>query len=434
MSYRIVTTVKSLRFPKKSLRKFGHQETSFLSPYEKTLFEAFPNLLRERRIPVVQRLGWASSSAFDILECTGNTISFGRYCFRRSESNKNGEPAGRKIRSLPLRGCKTPEPGEEVALEALENKIVQVMIGLRTPITNIYLKGFLFRFFRWANDFDFSADPTLIPIWVGFPNLPVNLYNEDYLKCIAGNFWEILRIHDSTLAWTQTAEALVCVDVDIAKPLPDRIWIGQGEKGFWKPVRFHRVPPICNLCRKLGHTQDVCKRKIKESAQSHPPQQPSIAPLAANGKKIDQEWHVVHRKGEASKHDSSKLLNLPIPVSNAFERLASNFGLNDEPDVGLNETDEPVVGRNETVRASSSISFDPSIVDMMATIPVPVDDVHGTGIVHACSLVVKPIWSPGGIVVLPEVLSADNMSVTSTTVTTSTVFGKESAVLGNNNT
>ncbi|MQL81526.1 hypothetical protein Taro_013981 [Colocasia esculenta] len=55
-----------------------------------------------------------------------SAIPSGRYRCRRSESNKNGEPARRKIRSLPSRGCKTPKSGEEVALEALVLQAVQV--------------------------------------------------------------------------------------------------------------------------------------------------------------------------------------------------------------------------------------------------------------------------------------------------------------------
>ncbi|MQM04538.1 hypothetical protein Taro_037339 [Colocasia esculenta] len=152
---------------------------------------------------------------------------------------------------------------------------------------NLYLKGFLFRFFRWCADFDFTSDPILIPIWVCFPHLPVNLYNEDYLRCIAGNFDEVLRIHDSTLAWTQTAEALVRVDVDISKPLPDRIWIGYGDGGFWQSVNFHRVPPICTICRRLGHSQDACKKKVRDVASVENQQPTSF--IAVHAKLNDRE-------------------------------------------------------------------------------------------------------------------------------------------------
>ncbi|MQL70165.1 hypothetical protein Taro_002468 [Colocasia esculenta] len=92
----------------------------------------------------------------------------------------------------------------------------------------LYIKGYLFRFFRWTAGFDYDKDPSLMPIWVSFPGLPVSLYNEDYLRSIANNIGQVLRIHEATMAWTQTARALVCIDVDIAAPLQDKIWIGYG--------------------------------------------------------------------------------------------------------------------------------------------------------------------------------------------------------------
>ncbi|MQL68590.1 hypothetical protein Taro_000888 [Colocasia esculenta] len=162
----------------------------------------------------------------------------------------------------------------------------------------------------------FFDEEDFLKVLVGFPNLPINLYNEDYLKCIAGNFGEVLRIHDSTLAWTQTAEALVCVNVDIAKPLADRIWIGNGDKGFWQVVTFHRVPPICKVCRRLGHTSDSCKKKSREKPllqQVHPP--PPV--------NQDQEWRVVKRKSTALDKQCVLQTNT-VPVSNVFDRLADD--------------------------------------------------------------------------------------------------------------
>lgn len=96
-----------------------------------------------------------------------------------------------------------------------EEDFVQLLVR-----ENLYMKGYLFWFFRWSPTFYFDADPTVIPTWVGFPNLPLNFYNVDYLRSIASNFGQVLRIQEATLAWIHTVEALVCVDLDVAKPLP----------------------------------------------------------------------------------------------------------------------------------------------------------------------------------------------------------------------
>ncbi|MQL68626.1 hypothetical protein Taro_000903 [Colocasia esculenta] len=301
---------------------------------------------------------------------------------------------------------------------------------------SLYLKGYLFRFFRWASDFDFSADPTLIPIWVGLPGLPVNLYNEDYLRCIADNFGEVLRIHDSTIAWTQTAEALVCVDVDIARPLPDRIWIGQGEKGYWQPVRFHRVPPICNLCRKLGHSQEVCKRNVKDGAQTLAPQQPTIPPRVPNGKIVDQEWRVVQKKGALTKRVIPNHLNSAIPVSNVFERLASNLDAMadaDEVPNGTVHATEPVNVIGPLAEDVRPVPDDPSNSMQDASQEQVNVDVHGNESLHQA--LVDDVHgcgneSPRLFVVLPALSPAGNMPEMTTTVKALPDLGSESLGLG----
>lgn len=126
---------------------------------------------------------------------------------------------------------------------------------------HLYIKGFLFRFFRWSSDFDYKADPASAPVWLGFPELPANLYHEDCIRSIAGNFGMVLRIHDNTLAMTDTSEALVCVELDLAAPRKERIWIDTDGEGFWQPVNFHRVPHLCSICHKLGHTAQDCKKQ-----------------------------------------------------------------------------------------------------------------------------------------------------------------------------
>ncbi|MQL94715.1 hypothetical protein Taro_027373 [Colocasia esculenta] len=102
---------------------------------------------------------------------------------------------------------------------------------------SLYIKGYLFRFFRWDPTFDYSYDPTYIPVWIGLPLLPVNFYHEGFLKSIAGNFGTVLQIHDVTKSMTQTKEALVSVELDIKKTRPDRIWIGCDNDGFWQKTK-----------------------------------------------------------------------------------------------------------------------------------------------------------------------------------------------------
>ncbi|MQM16125.1 hypothetical protein Taro_049079 [Colocasia esculenta] len=131
-------------------------------------------------------------------------------------------------------------------------------------------------------------------------------------RCIAGNFGEVLRIHDSTLAWTQTAEALVCVDVDIAKPLPDRIWIGHGDGEDWAMPRM--------LVRR---SRGTWSRRLASS---------SAVPANLNDK--EKEWRLVKRKGLPAKDNVQMQSKSTVLVSNVFERLANVVGVLDDPSKG----------------------------------------------------------------------------------------------------
>lgn len=97
---------------------------------------------------------------------------------------------------------------------------------------NVYIRGFLFRFFRWTRDFQYNTDPSMIPVWIGLPDLPVNFFHEDMLRSIAGNIGYVLRVHDISLAMTDTSEALICVELDLNNPRRERIWIGVEDSGF----------------------------------------------------------------------------------------------------------------------------------------------------------------------------------------------------------
>ncbi|MQL98843.1 hypothetical protein Taro_031558 [Colocasia esculenta] len=130
---------------------------------------------------------------------------------------------------------------------------------------SLYLKGLLYRFFKWDPHFDFNADPTVIPIWIGLPMLPVNYYFEDFLKSIPGNLGRVLRIYEPTMALTQTKEAFVCIELDILKARPERIWIGCGSEGFWQNISYYGIPAICSFCHKLGHDVSTCHKKAKPS-------------------------------------------------------------------------------------------------------------------------------------------------------------------------
>lgn len=52
--------------------------------------------------------------------------------------------------------------------------------------------------------------------------------------------------------------ARVCVELDLANPLPNRLWIGTGDSGLWQPITYENIPEYCTDCNCLGHATGCC--------------------------------------------------------------------------------------------------------------------------------------------------------------------------------
>ncbi|WMV23966.1 hypothetical protein MTR67_017351 [Solanum verrucosum] len=108
---------------------------------------------------------------------------------------------------------------------------------------------------NWTKDFNVDQEfPTKIPIWVKFPNLPMNCWDSDSLSRIASAIGIPMFADECTTKQMRISFARMLVEVDITKPLPDKInaidptgkTIVQGVKYDWKPI-------FCQKCQIVGH-------------------------------------------------------------------------------------------------------------------------------------------------------------------------------------
>lgn len=53
--------------------------------------------------------------------------------------------------------------------------------------------------------------------------------------------------------------ARVCVEIDLLKPRPNRIWLGMGAGGKWQKIIYERVPKFCSHCMLRGHDNESCR-------------------------------------------------------------------------------------------------------------------------------------------------------------------------------
>ena len=113
--------------------------------------------------------------------------------------------------------------------------------------------------FKWSTDFRYSEESPIVPVWISLPFLPVHfMHCRQAIHSIAAAIGKPLRVDHATASLNRPSVARVLIEYDISQPLLPRIWIGEGESGFWQDIIFERVPQYCGACRHLGHSPDTC--------------------------------------------------------------------------------------------------------------------------------------------------------------------------------
>lgn len=54
----------------------------------------------------------------------------------------------------------------------------------------------------------------------------------------------------------------VCVEVNLGKSLPKRIWIGQGDLESWQPIIYEDLLTYCLDCLRIGHPFGNCDNDV----------------------------------------------------------------------------------------------------------------------------------------------------------------------------
>lgn len=98
-------------------------------------------------------------------------------------------------------------------------------------------------------------------VWIFLPNLPLVLFVKSCLFSIGKHIGSPLTHDSSTAELTHPSVAQFCVEVDLLKRLPQRIWLECGENfpSFWQDVIYEKVPSYYKHCRRIVHDVSSCK-------------------------------------------------------------------------------------------------------------------------------------------------------------------------------
>lgn len=113
---------------------------------------------------------------------------------------------------------------------------------------------------KWSPGFT-PEKPSLatVPVWLDFTGVPLQFFNRDALKEIAGLVGHPLYVHPATENLTNIEVAKVYTVIDPRKPLPEAV-NAQFESGAITRILVSSpwLPSLCSHCRKVGHTISKC--------------------------------------------------------------------------------------------------------------------------------------------------------------------------------
>lgn len=147
--------------------------------------------------------------------------------------------------------------------------LIHVMIDLQSPEDMVralsreghMINACMYRLIQWSNDFGFKKHNPTVVVWMRLHYLPLDLFITSFLQRIGNAAGWFLRADDRTLALTHPMYARICVEVDVSKELPSRIWLGSSkDEWYWKNLEYEGNIEYCATCGLIGRTRDICRR------------------------------------------------------------------------------------------------------------------------------------------------------------------------------
>ncbi|KZV16468.1 hypothetical protein F511_32757 [Dorcoceras hygrometricum] len=121
-----------------------------------------------------------------------------------------------------------------------------------------FIGGHLLRILKWTPYFDYSKESSIVPVWVRFPDLPIPMFERNRLFSIANIVGKPLKMDELTSKAERLTMARVCIEVDLLKPLPDKIFLIFGNTPLEQRVVYENIPKYCTDCLHVGHEVVEC--------------------------------------------------------------------------------------------------------------------------------------------------------------------------------
>lgn len=113
---------------------------------------------------------------------------------------------------------------------------------------------------KWQPDFKSDeAEEDTTAIWVRFPNLPIEYYDEKVLYHLSKVLGTPLKIDVNMAMVARGKYARVCVEMDLHKSLISHLTIGR----YHYVVEYEHLHTLCFSCGRVGHRKEKSAQNIR---------------------------------------------------------------------------------------------------------------------------------------------------------------------------
>jgi hypothetical protein len=118
---------------------------------------------------------------------------------------------------------------------------------------------------KWSPDFDLTQDvPSVVPVWVRLPHLPLHCWNLKSLESIGNTLGKYIDKADRK---DQYSCARICVEVDLEVGLPKSIQLKVADWSHIQELDYEQLPFKCRYFHGYGHFARHCKKKVEEEGE-----------------------------------------------------------------------------------------------------------------------------------------------------------------------
>ncbi|KAI8025479.1 Uncharacterized protein LOK49_LG02G03808 [Camellia lanceoleosa] len=117
---------------------------------------------------------------------------------------------------------------------------------------------------KWEPDFKASeAFETTTTVWVWFPELPIEYFQEKVFYTIAKQLGKPMMIDLTTTMATRGRFARVCIKVDLRKPFCPKFVLGKKSYN----IEYESIHSFCFHCGKVDHQKELCRFKAEPNVR-----------------------------------------------------------------------------------------------------------------------------------------------------------------------